>query len=176
MSFRKDGHRMRKGLNLLNKKYNFLTAIKKIENDKYNNCQWLCKCDCGKGKIVIATDLKRNKVKSCGCLTRGPKINKKVYVLRKKGRGYIYFKSPNHPNRTREGFVLEHRLIMEKYIGRLLINEETVHHKNGLKDDNRIENLELWEKCHPMGRRIKDMIEFCVNYLKEHRPEILVIN
>ena len=51
--------------------------------------------------------------------------------------------APNHPCRDKGGFVLEHRLIMEQHIGRTLAPSEIVHHKNGNKEDNRIENLEI---------------------------------
>ena len=56
--------------------------------------------------------------------------------------GYKMIYSPNHPNSTTD-YVMEHRLIMEEEIGRLLKEDEVVHHKNEIKDDNRIENLEL---------------------------------
>lgn len=57
---------------------------------------------------------------------------------------YIYIWVPDHPNCDSRGYVREHRLVMEKYIGRKLESSEVVHHKNGIKNDNRIENLELF--------------------------------
>jgi hypothetical protein len=63
------------------------------------------------------------------------------------GDGYIQvYVSPDSfffPMASKQKYVLEHRLIMAKYLGRLLQPWEVIHHKNGIKDDNRIENLEL---------------------------------
>ncbi len=70
-------------------------------------------------------------------------INPNTDGVHKDGRGYVLIKSPNHPNRRFNGYVFEHRLKMEKNIGRYLLKSECVHHINGIKDDNRIENLEL---------------------------------
>ena len=70
--------------------------------------------------------------------------------------GYILAYAPEHPNTVQNGYVLEHRLVMEKAVGRHLMRSETVHHKNGIRDDNRLENLELWHSEHPSGQRLSD--------------------
>ena len=60
-------------------------------------------------------------------------------------RGYIYIRAPDHPCAGKDGYVAEHRLVMEAHLGRHLQANEVVHHINGVKNDNRIENLELME-------------------------------
>lgn len=56
------------------------------------------------------------------------------------------------------GRVLEHRLIMERHLGRPLLGHESVHHKNGDRLDNRLGNLELWSSSQPAGQRVEDKL------------------
>ena len=57
--------------------------------------------------------------------------------------GYIYLYYPSHPKSTKDGYIPEHHYVMEQSIGRYINKGEVVHHKNHIRDDNRIENLEL---------------------------------
>lgn len=69
--------------------------------------------------------------------------------------GYISRSLPTHPNANSGGRVLEHRYVMETSLKRLLTSDESVHHINGVRDDNRLENLQLRRKNHGQGQALR---------------------
>jgi hypothetical protein len=91
----------------------------------------------------------------------------------KKDKRYIDVYIPSHPNCSRKGYVKEHRLVMESNIGRYLEPQETVHHKNGDRQDNRPENLELWSSRQPKGQRTEDIVTYAIEILQQYAPERL---
>jgi len=97
---------------------------------------------------------------------------------RKRGEGYItrdgymtyHFK--NHPCADKNGRVQASHKVYYEHTGKLLMKGETIHHKNGDRLDNRIENLELCTINHPHGQRVDDKIKWCIEFLDQYGYDV----
>jgi hypothetical protein len=104
----------------------------------------ILKCkNCGKEFNTSITRTTKYCSRSCYAIKkRGPLNHNWKGGKRLTNWGYIYVKAPyNHPHKNNSGYIFEHRLVMEKHLNRYLEPFEFVHHINGIKTDNRIENL-----------------------------------
>lgn len=91
--------------------------------------------------------------------------------------GYMVRHNPRyHSHGESPGNFSQHREVMEKSIGRPLLSHETVHHINGVRDDNRLENLELWSSSHPPGQRVTEKVAWAKEMLRTYEPEALAGN
>jgi hypothetical protein len=96
------------------------------------------------------------------------KKNKKTYIS---SDGYVVEYMPGHIQADKGGKVLQHRRLYSDLIGRRLHSYENIHHKNGDRKDNRIENLELWVKRQPSGQRVEDLVKWAKWILLEYNND-----
>lgn len=158
---------MGKFIDLLGKQFGRWTVIKQL-GKRSGHYYWLCQCSCGTQKEVKGVNLTTKRSGSCGCLLleytknqpKGDKSPswKRGWVFDE--YGYKLVRIPSHHRAKSNGYVREHIVVMEEKLGRRLDSGENVHHINGIKDDNRPENLELWVSSQPPGQRIEDLVDW----------------
>ena len=113
-------------------------AYHKGRDNRLNKKCLICKKD-------FRTYFSNRKYCSHICYCKAPAWNKGLFTIERKVNGYMLIYCPNHPFRNCKNYVKRSRLVMETHLGRYLKPEEVVHHINGIKDDDRIENLKLFE-------------------------------
>lgn len=129
-----------------------------------------CKCD-GCGRVAISKGF-------CHAHWERVKVNGdpqahiplREYV-KGGGRTFLCNGYLNRWDSKKKKTVFDHRAVMEEFLGRPLYGNENVHHKNGNRSDNRIENLELWTKFQPPGQRITDLMDWARALLLRYEKE-----
>jgi len=155
---RPKGYTTKKLVDLTGQQIGQWTVICRVPNHGIRT-YWLCRCACGREYEVVSTNLIRGVSKRCRkCAT--VTVNGRYYHKR---TGYVTIVTEEYP-----GGVLEHHLVMSKKLGRPLYDDETVHHKNGVRHDNREENLELWSSSHPAGQRVEDKLKWAKEMLARY--------
>lgn len=128
-----------------------------------------CICACGGAKGYRAKRCKKchiafNKGQNHNCFKGG---------ITYTSDGYRRIYVPDDPRANCGRYMKEHILVMETHLGRRLTKDETVHHKNGQRDDNRLENLELWSNRQPGGQRMTDKVTYAIEILTTYAPHLL---
>ena len=179
------------------RKGNLKKIEKRKTNKKYNNCEYCgnifsvrdhrhvtCSESCRNKRKSLRFKKQLKTCKFTGCKLKG-RCNKYCYHhynLTRIGEDYFNKRHTNKPvgwkfkiatgyikiKEESGNWILEHHKVIKEIIGRHLIKNESVHHINGDRSDNRPENLELWSKSHPSGQRIKDKVKWAREILRDY--------
>jgi len=169
-----------------------------LSNERNKKSREIPCCGCGRIGLIITNKSKKlcikcnrlEKEKENESLVEKRRVSSRNYSRKKRGsdldapvrrptgrwknaQGYIVIHKKDHPNAYKNGCMTEHVFIMSQHIGRPLKDKENVHHINGIRDDNRIENLELWHRGQCPGQRLEEKIIWCKRFLEEYGYKII---
>jgi len=176
----------------MNQKYSYLgEKFGRLTVTSEEGRHVICSCECGTiGHRVSKSNLKYHSQKSCGCL-RNEKARERMQRadahprgelshawkgLREEGtsrslthKGYVRVHNISYPGANCPNDTMEHIAIMCRILGRPLVFGETVHHKNGVRNDNRPDNLELRVGAHQQGLTIEEAVEWAKDILARYQ-------
>jgi len=160
-------------------KWFVIQRLTNIELSTKNQTQarWFCRCACGTIRLINSQDLRNGATTNCGCDKTqsefGDKNRNWKGGRRQHNGGYVWVSNAEFPGALPGNRTLEHVVIMSRRLGRPLRKGETIHHKNGVRNDNRDDNLELWPTSHPRGQRIEDKVKWATELLALYAPDKL---
>ena len=120
-------------------------------------------CCCGRPKQVKSKTCQRCRSRQTGLLNPNWKGGRTYHRA-----GYVMLLAPIHPRAGKSGYVFEHILLAEECLGRHPLPDETVHHVNGVRDDNRPANLEVWTRPQPSGLRARDALAWAREIIRRY--------
>ena len=139
----------------------------------------IVKCDCGNEADYSVQAVKSKKATHCGCekievppttldIVDGKLVTSANKCFNKAGYVTYSILRGEYNGRVFNGPYSEHKLIYEMYYGVTLTSNQNIHHKNGVRDDNHIDNLELWDTSQPAGQRVLDKLSYYFELVKSH--------
>jgi HNH endonuclease len=167
-----------RSIDITSKIFGYLTAIRRLDKIKNEEHLWLFQCKCGNLKEATVSAVRSGHTRSCGCLLKREvgysKIDDDGYVLEivEKDKISKYLKEGGRSVANKSRYIPQHIKVMADFLGRPIdTKKESIHHKNGVRNDNRLKNLELRVKWHGPGHSVEDEVSHAIEVLKLYAPE-----
>lgn len=139
-------------------------------------CVWPgCEREQERGQLCAVHYERRRQGRDMDDFVGAPKTYETGLTRKVNKDGYVEVKRPGHfgkPKARGADWYDEHRYVMELRLGRPLRSDENIHHINGIRDDNRPENLELWTSSQPSGQRVIDLLDWADYIIAQYEPEL----